>query len=107
MSTEATVARIPFCDICTQRKAANPDVEVHFAAYDAKTSFGQWANLCHDHFDEYGIGLGTGLGQRLVLSTAERVPVDIRAELSAAIDRNATLGELEDIVGDGDIIDYL
>jgi len=57
---EAIVSSLPYCDICKQ----NGD-EVA-ASYDAKTKFGIWGYLCEDHYAEYGIGLGAGLGQRLI-----------------------------------------
>lgn len=34
------------------------------AVVDARTISGQWANMCDDCFDAFGIGLGLGLGQR-------------------------------------------
>lgn len=44
------------CDICN-----GPFIYDCF--YDAKTSRGGWANMCAVCFYEYGVGLGTGLGQ--------------------------------------------
>jgi hypothetical protein len=58
MSTEAKVTRIPLCDIC----------RVQDAAYDGKTIHGPWAYMCQPCHDAYGIGLGTGRGQRLILA---------------------------------------
>ena len=55
-STKAMVAKLPKCDFC----AAD-------ANYDGKTIVGPWANMCSDHFAEYGIGLGLGRGQQLVV----------------------------------------
>ena len=57
MSSEVKVAHIPTCDVCMKEPAK----------YDAKTTMGPWANLCAGCFGTYGIGLGTGRGQRLVL----------------------------------------
>lgn len=56
MSDQVVVSVLPKCDFCTAT-----------AAYDAKTHMGPWANLCKQHFAVYGVGVGTGRGQRLVL----------------------------------------
>lgn len=58
MSESAKVLVIPKCDFCPKT-----------AAYDGKTRMRIWANMCPDHMVEYGTGLGTGRGQRLVLTT--------------------------------------
>lgn len=47
---------MPKCDICGAE-----------AAYDGKTTMGPWAYMCGEDFKWHGVGLGTGLGQRLVL----------------------------------------
>lgn len=60
MTEIAKVHEIPPCDFCDDSVPA---------AYDARMKVGSWAYLCSDHFAEWGIGLGTGLGQRLVLDT--------------------------------------
>lgn len=66
-ATEARVARIPDCGIC---KFVGPPAGKHRqpAAYDGKTTEGPWAYMCEDHFAQYGVGLGLGKGQRLVLA---------------------------------------
>lgn len=56
MSDKVKVKRIPNCDICGEK-----------ARFDAKTKNGPWGYLCAECFSTYGIGLGTGLGQELVL----------------------------------------
>ena len=61
--TEAIVTRLPECDIC-KATGVSP---VPKAKYDAKTkTWGSWANMCEEHMKVHGIGLGTGLGQRLI-----------------------------------------
>lgn len=35
------------------------------AKYDGRTEAGPWANMCQEHFDEHGVGLGLGRGQML------------------------------------------
>lgn len=66
MSTEVKVARIPDCDIC-KYVGPPPGKPKQPAAYDGKTVEGPWANMCEFHFKQYGVGLGTGRGQKLVL----------------------------------------
>lgn len=52
---DTTVTELPACDICGAT-----------AAYDAKTKFGPWAYMCELDYKLHGVGLGLGLGQRLV-----------------------------------------
>lgn len=54
---EARVHTMPDCDF-------HPGVK---AAYDAKTKMGPWANMCPECMTDYGLGLGLGRGQRLVV----------------------------------------
>jgi hypothetical protein len=56
MTTKAMVSILPKCDFCTEK-----------AKYDGKTIMGPWAYMCLKCFGEYGIGLGLGLGQELVV----------------------------------------
>jgi len=62
VSTTVKVSSLPTCDLCKQVGQSTE------AAYDGKTVFGPWANMCEPHFQEFGVGLGTGRGQRLVQS---------------------------------------
>jgi len=55
---EVEVLELPDCDIPACGKKAG---------YDAKTKMGPWANLCEEHFQEHGVGLGLGKGQKLIL----------------------------------------
>lgn len=66
--TVAEVAVLPLCDFCKQVDG-NSQVE---AAFDGKTKSGPWANMCTTHYGLYGIGLGVGRGQRLVLAVKEQ-----------------------------------
>jgi len=58
MSTEVKVAALPDCDICQKAKAQ----------YDAKTITGQWGYMCQQCYDVHGLGLGLGVGQKLVVA---------------------------------------
>ena len=62
--TEVVVSRLPKCDFCSAT-----------AQYDGKTRMGPWANMCPMHFRTYGIGLGLGRGQKLVLKRNPREPL--------------------------------
>jgi hypothetical protein len=53
--TETRVVEIPKCDICGED-----------AEYDGKTVMGPWSFMCQADFEFFGVGLGTGRGQRLV-----------------------------------------
>lgn len=48
----------PDCQLCDNEKAR----------YDGKTVMGPWAYMCPTCFRMFGVGLGLGRGQRLVLS---------------------------------------
>ena len=63
MSDSVVVAKRPSCDIHKYRLG----VEDVPAEFDGKTKDGPWANMCAVCFVKYGVGLGTGRGQRLVV----------------------------------------
>jgi hypothetical protein len=65
MGTEVEVTQLPNCNIHAAHKG-DPNVP---ALYDGKTVLGPWANMCQECFDEVGVGLGTGRGQKLVVKT--------------------------------------
>ncbi|KQY61827.1 hypothetical protein ASD30_25125 [Nocardioides sp. Root140] len=68
MATTVVVGVLPPCDLC---EADASGLEPETAAFDARTVTGQWAYLCHRHYEVHGVGLGTGQGQRLVLRAAQ------------------------------------
>lgn len=63
--TETSVEELPFCNYqgiqggCSNTK--------NLANFDGKTHSGPWAYMCGFHFDLYGVGLGLGLGQKLIV----------------------------------------
>lgn len=62
MGDTAYVIKLPDCDICKYNSGV-----IREAHYDGKTRMGPWANMCEAHFQLDGLGLGTGVGQRLVV----------------------------------------
>lgn len=61
--TQVKVSELPQCNFCKQ----NPLIQFQSAHYDGRTKMGPWAFMCREHFDQYGVGLGLGKGQELVL----------------------------------------
>lgn len=61
MTDQVSVMSLPDCDLCQARGRKQK------ASYDGKTQMGPWAYMCGADFKRYGVGLGTGKGQRLVL----------------------------------------
>ena len=55
--TKTDVTELPFCDICIKKPAA----------YDSRLKSGAWGYMCEDCFEEFGVGLGEGKGQKLIL----------------------------------------
>ena len=49
------------CDFC-QMTGAQVKAE-----FDGATIHGPWAYMCNEHFAAYGVGLGTGRGQKLIV----------------------------------------
>ena len=63
------VLKLPHCDFSWEeagKTLCRDDGEAH---YDGKTIFGSWAFMCEQHFSAYGVGLGLGRGQKLVVQT--------------------------------------
>lgn len=69
----AVVDALPACNICQHISLPTGHDTVQPARYDGRTSNGQWAFMCPDHFKSHAvsahpsIGLGTGKGQMLIL----------------------------------------
>lgn len=70
MSGDTTVYRggdqLPRCQIAAVHGGERPE-----AAVDGKTVDGPWAYMCDGCHRRFGVGLGTGRGQRLVLPRGE------------------------------------
>lgn len=60
MSTQTKVTLLPNCDMCDME---GKEIK---ALYDAKLNIGPWANVCQEHFRQYGCSLGLGKGQKLI-----------------------------------------
>lgn len=57
------------CDLCRGLMRSHGE---HWV--DGKVrGFGPWANMCERCFEECGVGLGTGIGQKYNLETKEKV----------------------------------
>lgn len=57
------------CDFCQEK-----------ALYDGATKQGPWAYMCEHHFRIFGVGLGSGSGQKLVEPIAKGDPITISAQ---------------------------
>ncbi len=53
------------CEICGD--------EIRVAFVDGKTIAGQWAKMCTECHSVFGVGLGTGLGQKYSMKTGEKL----------------------------------
>lgn len=60
---EVEVAELPMCDICEASMIKKE------AQYDCLLKQGVWANTCDEHFEQFGVGLGLGKGQKLIKQT--------------------------------------
>lgn len=66
------VSQFPMCQLCDLLDG-KPDTP---AVYDSKSQQGPWGFMCEAHKQSHGVpGLGTGIGQRLVLR-GEEPPAD-------------------------------
>lgn len=89
MADKTYVEKLPKCDF-------HPE---HDALYDGKTADGPWANMCEFAFFRWGVGLGTGRGQRLIVGK--------KPKASQRDIHQMSMDELDDLVGDGDILDFI
>lgn len=62
MSDRVEVVGSRECDI-HKHLLGTPGVR---AEYDGRTKSGPWAHMCGECFAKHGVGLGTGVGQKLV-----------------------------------------
>jgi len=63
----AVVGRLPGCDFCKDYVEQGVLSKVQVARVDGKTLMGPWGFMCKRHYRLYGVGLGPGKGQKLVL----------------------------------------
>ena len=63
--TQVKVNELPRCSFWDLEPKLCRDGGV--AAFDGRTIHGPWAYMCQYHFDAYGVGVGLGRGQKLVL----------------------------------------
>jgi hypothetical protein len=93
MATKVHLTKLPQCNFCPGT-----------AHYDGATIMGPWAYMCDAHFADYGVGLGTGRGQELVVG--EEPERDRHAEAREALEAG-DWDAFEDAVGDEDPIDFM
>ena len=97
---EVYLAVIPDCDICKRAGRVSP------AAYDGKTTFGPHAYMCESCFARHGLGPGP-LGRRIIAGERPRLTGDdLRVAVLAALDAGDH-ALAEDLVGDGDLLEWL
>jgi hypothetical protein len=66
MVTRVHMSKLKYCDLCASQGVSK------VAQYDAATKpHWRWGYLCEEHFKSHGIGLGTGLGQKLVYDSGK------------------------------------
>jgi hypothetical protein len=102
--TTTTVQTIPPCDFCS------PDVRPsgrREAAYDARLVQGYWANVCQEHFEAFGVGLGLGRGQRFILAPVSDTDEPNQRDLIMDAIESGDADAVWDLVGDGDIAEWL
>jgi hypothetical protein len=104
--TTTTVTTLPACDLCTPERSPSGRRE---ALYDGKTTEGPWAYMCDIHFRLFGTGLGLGRGQRLVTDDIPTTLSDTpnKRDLIMAAIEDGDSDAVWDIVGDGDIAEWL
>jgi len=59
---EVVIEKLVQCDLC----------KIAEAKYDARSKMGPWGYMCQKCFGFYGIGLGIGKGQKLVVRAPRR-----------------------------------
>jgi hypothetical protein len=100
MSDTAYISAPKLCDICKHESKTDVTAE-----YDARITSGpgagSWANVCEIHFaSRTSGGLGTGVGQRLIVGPKPDRDVLIRKALM-----DEDMDALFEAVGDGDPAD--
>lgn len=61
------------CDICLNFHYKTTDLTKEEFFVDGKTQMGPWALMCPRCFKLYGVGIGTGKGQKYDSKTLEKV----------------------------------
>jgi len=82
--SQSIVAKRPKCDFCDNE-----------ALYDARTHRGPWAFLCEKHFQEHGVGLGIGKGQKMVLDSEVKIEKNVTVDIKKLAEQAMLDGILE------------
>lgn len=64
---EVEVDTIPPCDFCQQFSSRRVKAKFDGATKPNSPARGSWAYMCGRHHARYGVGVGRGKGQRLIL----------------------------------------
>lgn len=83
MSRVVKVGALRMCDVC--RDEGRPP---RLAVVDGATIVGPWANMCEQDFNVIGVGLGTGMGQRLNYEDVFNIDERLRATREFDIEDN-------------------
>jgi hypothetical protein len=85
------------CNICA----------VNDAGWDSPTASGPWAYLCDDCFDSHAARGAFGLANELVVGDKPEMSVkERRSAIYAALEKG-DLDLVDDLIGDGDIAEWL
>ena len=89
------------CDICNLEDATED------ATYNAPTIYGSWANMCSDCFIDVSAPSATTVGYKLIVGEKPEVDESERIAAIHAAAQDFDVETLYELIGDGDLADYL
>lgn len=84
--TKVTVERLPKCDFCGRIARYNSRVKSGIEAHLVFEARYGWAYMCEACFAIYGVGLGLGKGQELILASIGGLELDTGFDIDKALD---------------------